>query len=49
MKEKKEWLTPKTIRFDRNKLALAKKNKTLGQLPELCRKQLEILSKKKLT
>lgn len=42
-KEKRHWLTTKTIRFDRKKLAIAKKKKLMTDLITQCRAALDRL------
>lgn len=42
-KEKRHWLTTKTIRFDRKKLAVAKKKKLVTALIAECRAALDRL------
>lgn len=42
-KEKRHWLTTKTIRFDRKKLSIAKKKKLMTALISECRAALDRL------
>jgi hypothetical protein len=42
-KQKKEWMVVKAIRFAPDKLKFCKKKGNLSKLPEMCRKQLDLL------
>lgn len=37
------WLVPKSVKFDRKKLAKAVRQKKIKKLAEMCRQQLDIL------
>lgn len=43
IKKKKDWLVVKAIRFDAEKLKFCKRKGNLNKLPDMCRKQLDLL------